>query len=94
MNKEQFLNPDPKNAFLQLEPTNICNHNCVFCANSKITAPRRFMEKDLAMRLIKEAYEMGVRRGTFLLFGEPLLCPDIFDYYRTAADIGYRQLRI
>ncbi len=92
MNKEQFLNPDPKNAFLQLESTNICNHNCVFCANSKITAPRCFMEKDLAMRLIKEGYEMGVRKGTFFLFGEPLLCPDIFDYYRAAADIGYRQL--
>ncbi len=92
MHEDQFLNPNPQNAILQIETTNICNHNCVFCANSKITAPRGFIEKELAMNLIKEGYEMGVRKGAFFMFGEPLLCPDIFDYYRKAADIGYSKL--
>jgi|GEM_PF-6318416 len=63
MYEDQFLNPNPQNAILQIETTNLCNHNCVFCANSKITAPRGFIEKELAMNLIKEGYEMGVRNG-------------------------------
>lgn len=89
MERNRYLNPDPAEAFLQIESTNICNHRCLFCPNSKITAPRRFVERDLAMRIIQEAYDMGVRRAAFFLFGEPLLCPDIFDYYRAAADLGY-----
>lgn len=92
MTKEEYLNPQQLDrVMLQIETTNICNHSCEFCPNPKITAKRSFIDRELAMRVTREAYEMGVRTVAFFMFGEPLLCPDILDYYRYAAELGYTE---
>ena len=90
MTREEYLRPvNMDQVMLQIETTNICNHACCFCPNPKISSERGFIDRRLAMRLIREAYDMGVRSCAFFMFGEPLLVPDILDYYRYAAELGY-----
>ncbi len=94
----KFLNSDddyihPKDmslVALRLETTNVCNHACRFCPNRKLRRKRRFIEPDLARRVIDEAYEMGVRKGGFFIMGEPLLNDDTLKCYAYAARGGTR----
>ena len=83
---------DMDNVVLRLETTNICNHACRFCPNRKLVRKRRFLEKDLGMRVIKEAADMGIKRGGFFIMGEPLLNDETLDYYAYARDLGFNVL--
>lgn len=74
---------------LRLETTNICNHSCMFCPNRKLVRKRRFLERDLGMRVIKEAADMGIKKGGFFIMGEPLLNDETLDYYKYARDLGF-----
>lgn len=91
INEETYsLHPmDMSKVTLRLEPTNICNHSCMFCPNRKLVRKRRFLDKELGMRVIREAYDMGIRRGGFFIMGEPLLNEDTLEYYRFANELGY-----
>lgn len=80
---------DMGNIVLRLETTNICNHACQFCPNRKLVRKRKFIESDLARRVIKEAAEMGVKRGGFFIMGEPLLNEETLDYYNYAKELGF-----
>ena len=83
--EEYPLKPtDMSRVTLRMETTNFCNHRCQFCPNSKLDRKKSVIDKELAMRVIDEAADMGVKRGAFFLMGEPLLCKDIFEYYRHA----------
>lgn len=75
---------DMNRVTLRLETTNVCNHRCEFCPNSKLQREKKIIDRDFAMRIISEAAEMGVKKAAFFLMGEPLLCPDLLDYYQYA----------
>ena len=62
---------------LMLELTNICNHRCVFCANSRMTRPKGCISLTLAERVIAQAAEMGVKELSLVATGEPFASPDI-----------------
>ena len=47
--------PFPKT--MLLEVSNICNHTCAFCANSKSDRKKGFVDKEFAKRIISEAYK-------------------------------------
>lgn len=81
------LPPFPKT--MLLETTNHCNHSCIFCAHSKMTRPHGFIKKELATRILKEAYEAGVREVGLYMFGEPLLDKNLEDYIIYAKELGY-----
>ena len=72
-----------------LEVTNACNHNCIFCANSKSTRKLQFINSQFAERVIKEAYELGTREIGFYSTGEPLLNNNLEQYIKKAKEIGY-----
>lgn len=72
-----------------LEVTNACNHNCIFCANSKSTGKLQFINSQFVERVIKEAYELGTREIGFYSTGEPLLNNDLERYIKRAKEIGY-----
>lgn len=78
----------PKN--MLLEVTNICNDCCIFCANQKSTRKRGFIEKELAKKILKEAYELGTRDVGFYATGEPLVNKDLEEYIRYAKELGYK----
>lgn len=74
--------PQDKNIHIDqifIELTNVCNFNCNFCPNDKMTRAKTHMDKELAKRLIDEIADRGIsNKIAFLLMGEPLLYPDIF----------------
>lgn len=74
---------------LLLEPTNLCNHACLMCANSKGTKKRGMIDKEFAKKIIKEAYDLGTREVGFYGMGEPLLDRNLEEYIRYAKSLGY-----
>ncbi|MDR2643660.1 MAG: radical SAM protein [Planctomycetaceae bacterium] len=74
---------------LMLEVTKVCNHRCIFCANSKMTRPRGMIDMALAERLLSEAAEIGVKELSLVATGEPFAFPKITDVIRIAKRLGY-----
>ena len=83
------LVPDLSACTMRLELTNICNHKCVFCAHHLKKRKPRFMEKNLALRLLKEAYDLGVRRVALFMNGEPFLVNELPMYVKFCKELGY-----
>lgn len=74
---------------LHIELSNVCNHQCIFCANRKMTRKKGFMDENLLRRLLDEAYEEGFREVGFYLNGEPFLSKKLSTYVRWAREKGY-----
>ncbi|MDR2440199.1 MAG: radical SAM protein, partial [Planctomycetaceae bacterium] len=79
---------------LMLELTNICNHRCIFCSNSKMTRPRGIIKTSLALRLLSEAAEFGVKELSLVATGEPFAFPDIADVIKAAKQFGYTYIYV
>ena len=50
-----------------LEVSNICNHACAFCANSKSDRKKGFIEKKFAMQILSEAIRLYMKRSIWRL---------------------------
>ena len=71
---------------VDVEPTNACNLNCMFCARQTMTRPIRTMALD-TLRIIID--EMKQHRHTSIRFsgwGEPTLNPAIVDFVKYCRD--------
>ena len=74
----------PKFPFLiDLELTNYCNLQCIFCGQQAMTRPKGFMSEKVFKKIIDECskHKTPVR---FIRFGEPFLHPKIIDFCRYA----------
>ena len=80
--------PFPKTNFL-MELSNVCNHACIFCAHQKMQRKVGKIKKELAIDILKQAYELGTREVGFYATGEPFLVPELSEYIREAKKIGY-----
>lgn len=89
---DDLKQPFPKT--MLLEVTNICNHACVFCANSKSNRKRGFIEKEFAERILSDAYILGTREVGFYATGEPLADKNLEMYISLAKKIGYEYVFI
>ena len=74
---------------LLLETTNFCNHKCIFCANSKMTRKRGFINEELAYSVLEQAYSLGMREVGFYATGEPLMNKNLEKYVKKAKKTGY-----
>lgn len=92
--KQFQLCPDFTEAVLQIETTNICNHQCKFCPNSKQKRKRKFIDKELAYRLINEGSSLGVKSICFHMNGEPLACNYLEDLIAFSKQKGYTYIFI
>ena len=67
-----------------VEPTNICNHDCIMCAPKPKRGKPGYMSMDMWRRIVDNLHENGFMPPTTLIGrGEPLLHPrivDIVDY--------------
>src|SRR5947209_1707271 len=77
-NKDRFRpRPVPR---LSLETTNVCNSDCVFCANSLMQRRRQPMKMEVFKKAVDDFARMG---GTVVDFnaviGEPLLDPHLLE---------------
>ena len=80
--------PFPK--VIQVETTNICNHGCVFCAYTKMERPKRHINKEVFIRIVKECYELGSREIGLFSGAEPMTCKWLDEYVKLCKDIGYK----
>lgn len=83
--------PFPRN--ILIEVTSVCNHSCIFCANSK-SHIRAFIDRDIAIKSLEEAYSLGTREVGLYSRGEPLLDKNIAEYVRIAKEVGFEYVYI
>ena len=86
--------PDfPKKGML-IEVTNLCNDSCIFCFNKNMVREKGFIDSDFVSRILKEAYDLGMREVGFYTTGEPLLNKNIGFFIETAKKLGYTYVYI
>lgn len=80
-----------ENMLLQLEVTNACNHQCIFCPNKDSERERRMMDFDFAKRMIAEGAEFMGKNAKicFHMNGEPLLYTRLFELIQYAREKSY-----
>ena len=70
---------------VNIEPTNLCNANCVFCAYQFQERPRMQVDSGLAHQIIAAAKRAGVKRlGLTPIVGEPLVHRQLEEFIRDA----------
>lgn len=90
-NSKKSLTPKIPNNML-IELSNICNYECIFCANSKMTREKGEIDKQFLFRILKEAYALGVTDVGFYATGEPFVCENLDSYIKKAKEIGYKYI--
>lgn len=77
---------------IRIKPTNVCNHNCSYCAYrtgnlqlGKDMQPRDFIPRDKMLEIIDDIVEIGVRAVTFSGGGEPFCYPYLLEAVKKLA---------
>jgi len=61
--------------YVELSPTNVCNHKCTFCAYRHLKAPKQEWSLERAMQVGGELARAGVKAVMIAGEGEPCLYP-------------------
>lgn len=86
---------------IRIKPTNICNHNCRYCAYrvdnlqlGKDMITRDFIPKQKMLEIIEDLKDMGVKAVTFSGGGEPFCYPYLLDAVKALlnTDISFATL--
>lgn len=91
------LKYDLNKTTLRIELSNICNHQCIFCPNSKMNRKRCYMNEDLIYRLLKEGRSLekgGIEEVGLFMNGEPFVSKNLSSYIKYAKEIGYKHVFI
>ena len=73
---------------LDIEPTNLCNLRCPFCATTYNKYKQGFMKEKIWKKILDEGGKNGLYSLKFTYRGEPLLHPDLSKMVRYAKDAG------
>ena len=73
-------------AIIDIEPTNACNMDCIFCARRAMTRPSVFMPGELYKKVIDEVSTFPIRAVRFSGWGEPTLHKNLVAFIRYARD--------
>ncbi len=74
--------------YVEIGPTNYCNHKCVFCALDFLEKGTDMIDRDIMVSTLKEMAECGVKSIMFAGEGEPLLHKDIGLFTQKAKECG------
>lgn len=74
--------------YIEIGPTNACNHNCVFCALDWVGNGKIFIDKDVMTKNLEDMAEHGVKYIMFAGEGEPLLHKDIGLFTKISNESG------
>ena len=66
-------------SIVYIEPTNVCNCNCVICPRQSMSRATGFMPMDLFQRIVEQVRALGPSKVRLFNFGEPLLHPKLCD---------------
>lgn len=67
------LNKDIVPTSIYIEPTNICNANCIFCAYQFYKAPKKVMGLDMLEIILREAKKLQIKRLDLTPFAGDIL---------------------
>lgn len=72
-------NPSPFPYIVDMELTNFCNNQCIFCGQQTMTRPKGFMSEEVFKKAVDECkkYNAPIR---LIRWGEPFLHPKIIDF--------------
>ncbi len=93
MNRDYSVSP-PFPRKVMIEVSNICNHNCVFCANSFSARKKGLINDKFAVGIIKEIGKKGIDELSFHGMGEPFTNPNLNQYIKCAKDSGIKYVYI
>jgi radical SAM protein with 4Fe4S-binding SPASM domain len=81
---QQLLNGKiPAPVRVVLEPTNLCNHNCIFCFYSNFRDTNKvYLSSEKLFELAKDFKKLGVKSVSLVGGGEPMIHPAIYDLIR------------
>lgn len=77
-----------------IELTNACNHACLFCSHRKMTRKVTSLDFDFACRILKEAYDLGVRQVGLFMGGESLLYKQLENIVKFCKETGFNYVYI
>ena len=73
--------------YVEISPTGICNHKCLFCHYNYLGHEGKF-KKGKVLELVKELASMGVKSLVFAGNGEPTLHIDTIEAISLAKSLG------
>lgn len=88
------LNPPVPVRHVQIEISNLCNYQCIFCPRTKTVRKKGMIDEALFYRLLQEVYDFGAREMSFHYSGDPFLHPKLAEYVKKAKEIGYSYVYI
>ncbi len=74
--------------YLEISPSGICNHRCIFCSLDFMGYQRKFLSEDVLKDQISEIAELGIKSIMFAGEGEPLLHRKMSEITVHARDVG------
>ena len=74
--------------YIEIGPTNRCNHRCSFCALDWVKKDRTDIDKEIMLSCLENMAEHGVKSVMFAGEGEPLLHREIYEFIRHAKKEG------
>ncbi len=84
------LSPESRPDELMIELTTKCNYDCIYCFRRRmINEKLEDMPYGLAVKILDEAWSLGVSRISFSGWGEPLVNPRAIDIIRYAKEKGF-----
>ena len=73
----------PSPVRIVLEPTNLCNHNCIFCFYSNFRTDNKvYLSREKLFELAEDFKKLGVKSVSLVGGGEPMLHPAIYELIR------------
>lgn len=88
------LHPPVPIRHVQIEISNLCNYECIFCPRTKSVRKKGMIDEKLFDRLIQEVYDFGAREMSFHFSGDPFLHPKLAEYVKKAKEVGYSYVYI
>ncbi len=75
--------------YVEIGPSNICNHHCLFCALDYMEKPKRtVLKKEIFIGLLADMADFGVKSVMFAGEGEPMVYPHIAEVTEKAKSFG------
>ena len=72
--------------------TNKCNQKCIFCIQCMNIPSGGGIDAYLLEKVLREAYDLGVRRVGLYSMGEMFMCKDIHKHITTAHKLGFKYI--
>jgi radical SAM protein with 4Fe4S-binding SPASM domain len=88
--KELVDTGDTKPITIEIDPINVCNHKCVWCADHKAIHGGEILSLEFVRKVLKELKECGAKSVLFKGGGEPTLHPQLVNFVNTARDCGMK----